>query len=397
MKYNYFSYRITFLFFIVLTSCEKNIDVSDEHVARYVNENKKELKNDNWNELLGLITPDDLEKKVILIGEHHGTLMNKTIYLNIFKSLRKIKKVDNLFMEIGFAQSELLNEYLRTGNEEILNLIMNQSKGSFSFTVESKTFYQELKKYYDDLPSDQKFKVIGADVEHQPALALAYVHTISKTGQDPIMKEISNLRTYNNNSKIDRESVKSILTKIETNWSEAFKNENFGLIFTLRNMINASDFYISGKQQIREEAIIENAFQLIKRDNNASYFGQWGALHVLKRNKVLSVINQKTMAKSLQHDKNSPVKGNVISINMFYSQSFYRDQDGSSKPLDDFSYRPVLNNCNSEVTLIKLNRTESPFSQCKLFPFYSTTGGVTTDYFDYMIIVKNSKSMTRLN
>lgn len=56
------------------------------------------------------------------------------------------------------------------------------------------------------------------------------------------------------------------------------------------------------------------------------------------------------------------------------------------------------NEAKDESTLFKLNGRDSPFDKKLLWPIVHKIpeGGVTTDYFQYIILIRNSKALTSL-
>ena len=63
--------------------------------------------------------------------------------------------------ELGLGASIYLNRYLETGDNALLDDIMNQLSGTASYTVEQRVFYQKLYEYNVGLPDEQKLRVIG--------------------------------------------------------------------------------------------------------------------------------------------------------------------------------------------------------------------------------------------
>lgn len=100
------------------------------------------------------------------------------------------------------------------------------------------------------------------------------------------------------------------------------------------------------------------------------------------------------------------MKGKILSVIYVYKDC---------KEMMNKDYREIdLTTCNyneklislflkTDITLFKLNGKNSPFEQ-SLFLFLSEkfcgskpSEGVTTDYFQYVVFIKNSKATTPLN
>jgi len=100
----------------------------------------------------------------IFAGENHTNRENFGVYLKLMKYYYSLG-VRNFAEESGYGSTLLLQYYIDTGNEECLEVILRNLKGSAAYTQERYNFYKELYKWNSKL--SQKIKLHGFDVEHQ--------------------------------------------------------------------------------------------------------------------------------------------------------------------------------------------------------------------------------------
>jgi len=100
----------------------------------------------------------------IFAGEDHTNRENCGVYLNLMKYYYSLGVRDFAF-ESGYGSTLLLQHYIDTGNEECLEVILRNLKGTPACTQEEYNFYKELHKWNSKL--SQKIKLHGFDVEHQ--------------------------------------------------------------------------------------------------------------------------------------------------------------------------------------------------------------------------------------
>jgi hypothetical protein len=379
--------RVAWLFILICycSSCSKN-DESD--VVEFLKLNNTKITIGNDESTITNFLSIDLSNNVYLLGEYHGTAMNTSIQLHFFKALQLKVDVPYLLTELGYAAGQLLNQYIETGDENRLNQVINALKGSVAYTYENKDYYKELRNYWLNKPNNRKFKIVGTDIEHQSSLALLYLKQLSENRSDEVSKQILAKTNYNNKVKEDQDWATGLINKINQNIPVQDSIRLEELIFVLQNMVNASEYYINNfDKDTRENAIWQNTKTLIAKNPNSKYFGQWGLSHVLQKSK------RKTLVNFLQHDNNSPVKGKVLSIGLFYDNCEYILATGNKSKFNTISYRNILDLAQSDLTFFRLTQNDSPFEKDLIFDFDDSNGGVTTDYFKYMLLVKNSPSM----
>lgn len=100
------------------------------------------------------------------------------------------------------------------------------------------------------------------------------------------------------------------------------------------------------------------------------------------------------------NSKDSPVQGKVLSIAYVYTNSLCMARTGGNgnyaelKVYCEFKDIDIINKYNkTDITLMKLNGKSSPFIK-RVYFIKGEEKGNTTDYFQYIILVNNSKATT---
>ena len=107
----------------------------------------------------------DLKKNdLILVGEIHGFHEPIVFDVDFFKYLHKNHGVRHYVVELDFVQAALLNDYLVSGDQEILKTVLKkwvvvQGRNNQDYFDK----YIALQKFYANLPQDEKFSFIGID------------------------------------------------------------------------------------------------------------------------------------------------------------------------------------------------------------------------------------------
>lgn len=127
------------------------------------------------------ILTEDIEKnKLIMVGEIHGFKEPTVFDFDFFKYLHENHGVRTYFAELDFVQSTLMNQFLRSGDEVLLNEILE--KWIVAQGRNNKDYYDKYKKFYlfyQELSEDEKFKFIGVDKVQNWSLLNKYINKLS--------------------------------------------------------------------------------------------------------------------------------------------------------------------------------------------------------------------------
>ncbi len=319
------------------------------------------------------ITEKDLiEKKAFIVSENHGIEDNTIMKYQFITYLNQVKNLRYILYEISYSSGYLLNEYLQTGNESILKQVFSFYKGSTFYTKDEYTFFQKLYNYNQSLSFDKKLILIGVDIEHS-------------------LKSAKTLYNYYTGEEIN--DINEILD---------LKFTDLLLQFLQKNVANFHRFYENIVWQEREKMMLENYLCLKAIYKFETFYAQLGARHCLRD---IASDNYQSFTYLLNTDELVNLTGKIVVFNVFYKDSkilepyqfnnkfYYRSNLISStyqtNNLDEFSERFLLFNLNSE---------SSPFNKRLVWYnlFKNNELKVTTDYYDYIILINNSNAQVPL-
>jgi len=195
--------------------------------------------------------------------------------------------------------------------------------------------------------------------------------------------------------RYDYNEIINTYTEINKNINEniniyqTYLGENFfDFKFICENILNTAIFYEEQDLVLREQSIYSNFKQIYGHLPKGKYYGQWGSAHTSLNTSEVDGMKGKNMA-TMMNEKDSPFYKKVLSIPIMYSNCYslfnntrnivytnFKNQQGFSLLSED------------EVALFKLNGENSPFDKRLYMVKYDN--GVTTDYFQYTLFVRNS-------
>ncbi|MDD3860020.1 MAG: hypothetical protein PHW83_07470, partial [Bacteroidales bacterium] len=244
-----------------------------------------------YDENIGLISDTDYSKyRLFVVGEIHFIKENSKIFLNIFRDLYQNANVRIIFLESGYATGIIAQHYLETGNSESLKIISED--GQFD-----EFHYRFLKDFYDNCPEDDKFKIIGIDLENY-SLYNSFIYALRLIFRDVDMPDlleqyINDFETIIDNEKYDvvvrefdkiylefrynKKSYEELLVDNYSEFAELMERMRKSLKFDFYNYNFGRD---SLEHTKRENYIFKNIAKEIKKYPNCNYFGQFGLAHI---------------------------------------------------------------------------------------------------------------------
>ena len=137
--------------------------------------------------LLAIPVPTRAESQILLCGEDHTDAGCKEQELALWRE-RYAAGDRDLFLEMGAATAELLNRWMRTGDESFWDLVYRNWEGTLSQTELTENFYRQLRA---DCP-ETVFH--GIDMEHQYAstgrFCLALLEKEGRQGSEAYRKAL---------------------------------------------------------------------------------------------------------------------------------------------------------------------------------------------------------------
>lgn len=128
-----------------------------------------------------IATEDIKNSEIILVGESHGFKEPIKFDFHFFKYLYNNFGVRTYLAELDFAQATMLNEFLISGDEDLLQAILKnwvvvQGRNNKDYFQKYIYFHE----FYEQLPDNEKFQFIGIDKIQDWKLTMMLVNQLSK-------------------------------------------------------------------------------------------------------------------------------------------------------------------------------------------------------------------------
>lgn len=369
------------------------------------------------------------KNRIFLLGEPHGYATTQTIDLTLLKHLNQRTGLRNYLAEMDFAQADLVNQYLQTGQTALLDsLFYNFRRQTNAGTSQwgNQEFYDKIvaiRTYNQTQPAANHIRFIGVDwFQNKGRYAVALLkHIGNQSLTTPTNRPaLDSLRTLLTGDSLSlgkllplTASIRRDLAANPAYYRQLLGNNAvpFSLFFELLNC--ATDKL--NRDQVAARMTLFYSEQLHLEQEKL--YGLWGYAHILQagtgKQATFSgllakagqtVITMATMfkdSKMLVHRDHLPFflrKGNDLLCEVSALNA-----DGKVFKVDHFDDLTSVNNPAS-VTLFRLDAPDSPYRQTlrlvktggltgtKIEP-YSLTPTVTTDYFQYVFLVKDSPAV----
>lgn len=397
------------------TSNENKVNSDKE----YLEHNYMPLAMDDNNDVASLKLLDgDLNKELFLTGQIYGVKANTDLELKFLKYLNEKADVKYYLQEIPYSSSISINEYIKTGDEKILQELFSAAKGGVLWSKEEYAKWKMVYEFNKSLPSNKKITVLGIDIEQNPITAFKYMKSMLPQdapnpkidGAIKELKDAVNISIDNGNAiKAFSERLKNSINENRDVYKLYLRDKAFDFEMINNNVLNAVDVFSSKDaneyNKTRGKKMYEN-FKYIYSNmpQKGKIYGQVFIYNMfLKSHKGIDYFA------TLLNGSDSPVKDKLVSVMYTYKNCDYMvmGQNGAytSRPISN--YRTDNNSLDSiikdNIALVKLNGEDSPFAKDLLWiesTFYPGTRSgneVTTDYYQYVVIIKNSPAQTPLD
>ena len=343
-------------------------------------------------------------------GEIHQQTMIYPAKKMMLQYLHENQGVNYLLMEEGMGAGLLIDHYIQTGDEEILNFALECKKGLHTDAELERDLWQWLYEYNSQQPEDKKIHAIGIDIEFN---TVATLKGLTLLIQNPEQVEDEWKTLYQKAITIKRDSydeqaVKAFSELIHLTFPEGQNEKKMREVFgdnydiavqIYDNMVFASapEFYNSQFHtdtditfyDKRDEHAIEVIRWLLNRlPEDAKFFAQYGAAHTYQKEMPLTNYNQKYNRLGMRlNEGRFPLKGQVCTIPYFIFQKGEESKEVESV----LFYSDWLEDYVDEPTFISLDEEDSPFSKEGVVALKEGCEGVLTDYFQKILILPNSE------
>lgn len=337
----------------------------------------------------------DLGAQVFLSGaQWHGTTTNYDLHFALLTALNRQAGVRSLLLDSGYGTAQVYNDYIQTGDLELLRLALDGIRFSNSSNNEHRLFWENLYQYNQQLPPAERITVVGIDIEYQVGTALGYLNYLS----DQRFTELCPITEYlGDTPALDKyvSGVQAQLRNQPASFAEIFGEDLPRFRLILQNLADTvttdrhPDFYVQ-----REKLLYANCLAALARDPQAKFFGHFTMEHIFQRQVQTGNLAQGDRLAMLLSQEDSPFQG-VVSFAALYRDSELRFYYGRYETYRVFNFyiTDPLPQPTADCTLYKLNGPNSPYTWAP-YTVISPTGGAATDYYQYLLIVQNSKPTT---
>ena len=323
--------------------------------------------------------------------------------------------VQGVLFEYGFGAGILIDQYLQTGDEDLLEMFMNQAAGSFMGRIEERDFLQWLRAYNADLPSDKRLRALGVDVDHQTYLALYALNQIVEqhgAAPDAIASAIASISTEledHASTEFPKEllnsaaftNLRSALDEQPQACSEFFEDDLSTAEMLCTSYELAVEYHaMSGSSQLEtglRDQWMAKAFAFFREANpTMKFFGQLGYARTMQsptktqaNTQVGDLDSCKPFATLLNED--SSLSGKICTIQYAYASGDQLADYTSDLDLSDFE------TWYGRDAFFNLDSSDSPLmnKHCIVLDQASATSS-TTDYFQKLLLLSNVQETTPL-
>ena len=142
---------------------------------------------ENDGDFSGYDILDTPQKQLFVLAEHwHNIKMVPQATLKVLRFLHEESNVRILAIEHGKSVAFMINEYLRTGEEEMLQHI---TRNTMFWGMENRKFFENLRSFNQTLPAKDQIVVKSIDIEYKQEAAIFMINRF--IGQKEIPGELS--------------------------------------------------------------------------------------------------------------------------------------------------------------------------------------------------------------
>jgi hypothetical protein len=381
-------------------SCAASLSLAAEpDLTGYLRDHHSALHLSTDGTISGAELIDASSGKIFFLGEVHGVAINYPLDLALLRHFHARAGIRVYLSEISHAHAWWLNRFLATGDEAILDLTLAQMKGFVDGSVERRDFFRQLRAWNLTLPMPERVTVVGFDLERMPGLSLACLGNLLEGRETPseLAAVIEPLRrVLNGPPEQARPTIEAVGEDLTTHRERyaAWLGEAPAFDFTLviNNLVDRYRCMADRSQfdRLRDRVMAANFTRLSARKKFTRGYGRAGSAHVLQR-----ITGEVDHVSSLLNRAGALGPGSVVGIWPLYAESrhlsFNQGQPCSTPCTDDQgALAPFVTASEGELTLFKLDASGSPFRSSRPIPT-EAVAGVTTDYFQYALLIRNGQ------
>lgn len=346
-------------------------------------------------------------KRLFLLGEVHGVAVNYAIDFALLRHLHRVAGVRIYLMEFSHAHAQYVNRYLETGNEAPLDFTLGQMHGFVDCSHERRQFFVNLHAWNLSLSSAERVRVVGIDLERMAGISLAYLQEQFDAIDLPadLRAAVSALRDL----PVSVAPAPELARKLAADLSAAVSRHRAVCIRLLGARWFDAELALNNLQDrfrvqadrahydaLRDAIQHRNFLRLAEHVPFEKAYGRTGSAHVLQR-RTGGIDHFSTLLQA----PGSKWAGAVVGIWPLYEKSWRLSFAGGrygAVPCSDepSTTRPFAAAAVGDLTLFNLTAEGSPFSSRLVLPQVAN-GGVSTDYFQYVVLMKSSPAATPIS
>lgn len=276
----------------------------------------------------GLLDSSVGDFQFFFTGEQHYQKINARLQWQFLRYLHQRGNVRTLILESGYSYGMIVNEYLKTGNQKLLDKALAVSP---ICPENQRKLYQLIYQFNEGLPEAERIYVLGIDLEYEPELSLQALNQLMEGDNYPkaISKNLRKLRRLHRSDYYDEQEVRRFFKRMQADmernivahvdyWGDNFPTAAYIVDNTVRGqkfgpvqLIFQEIMEDKNLWEEREQRMFENFLLLRKQAQKGNYYGQFGTLHAFLQPVYWEF---PSLARRLNTRKDSPVKGKVLSI-----------------------------------------------------------------------------------
>ncbi len=372
------------------------------------------------------------QNDVFVLGENHGYAAPQAIDLALLKHLNQRVKLRYYLAEMDVAQAELVNQYLTTGQQTYLDSLF---RGFLAQTIAgtsqwgNQQFYDKIvaiRGYNQTRPDSLRIQFLGVDwFQRGGSIAVDWLRqtarqrlSVTETAINPVLDSLRLL--------LQQPTVtlgKLLLFAKRINYDYQVNQVQYvallgNQVVPFRQLFEMLTYANLG---ITRDEVVARLTQFLTTDMHLQHeklYGLWGYTHTMQARVNKSPTFSGLLAKAGRRVVTMPIlfKDSQMLVHRDYVPFMFRkkgetfvrmnylDADGRIFGVDGFrELEPVT--AENQTTLIKLDAPGSPYrSRLTLVKVGGLTGTkispddtehtVTTDYFQYVFVVRNSPAVS---
>lgn len=346
--------RCLFIFLLLLCGsdlfAQKNIVSSEEDRNRKDSSQLNIGTNEDYKTFR--VFDSALNNSVFVIGEnHHFSKHNTTFHLKLFKYLHKNAGVNTLLLESGYTRGWLVNQYVTTGDTNLLNILERYSSASHI------DFYKDLRVYRKEIGDSEAIHVAGVDVERFNGLPVIVLNELLPSDRDvpdqlkitvESIKGLSAHIDYLNQPQEKENQFKRILKKtprssfnVDHSVAEIINSfkchqrqfENYlgadfivfhNIIKSLEDKVTYDEYVkydVVQQYTFREGRVYHSFMELYEQDTTRKFMMQFDRCHagLSEKDEACDWESFNEVVKRIDRTKRPDLQGNVSTLGVFYS------------------------------------------------------------------------------